>query len=106
MGKQVEKRVATKFGLINETYFSLRSPRAIEDDLPFDAIADAFEAAAEMLQRDECEEIAIVRCRYSRRLECWVEVVGGGVITIDARDADDDMLGDDCYPGEEIDTSK
>lgn len=83
----MEKQVETKFGLINETVFSLRSPRAIENDEPFETLRGALAAAAEMLEPDFCDEIAIVRCRYSRRLECWVEVVDGDVITIDARGA-------------------
>lgn len=74
------------YGLIDETGFSLRSPRGI-DEGPFDYLPHALKAAANMLEAEVCEEVAVVQCRYSERLECWVEVVGGGSISIDARDA-------------------
>ena len=75
----------TKFGLINETYMSLRSPRGI-DEGPFESLLHALKAAGRVLSED-CEEVAVVQCRYSERLECWIEVSGGGSITIDARNA-------------------
>ena len=73
------------YGVIDETGLSLLSPRAI-DEGPFRSLAGAFEAASEMAEggREQC---SIVLCRFSERHECWVEVVGGGVIEIDCRDA-------------------
>ena len=74
------------YGLIDETGFSLRSPRGI-DEGPFESLRCALKAAATMLEAEVCEEVSVVQCRYSPSLEVWVEVVGGGSITIDARNA-------------------
>lgn len=82
------------YGLIDETSFSLRSPRGI-DEGPFETLPCALKAAAGLLEAEVCEEVAVVQCRYSERLECWVEVSGGGSITIDARNAGP-LLDDDA----------
>ncbi len=74
------------YGLIDETSFSLRLPRGI-DEGPFESLPHALKAAAGLLEAEVCEEVAVVQCRYSPSLEVWVEVVGGGSITIDARNA-------------------
>jgi len=39
------------------------------------------------MAEDGREQCSIVLCRLSKRHECYVEVVGGGVIEIDCRDA-------------------
>lgn len=74
------------YGLIDETGFSLRSPRGI-DEGPFESLRCALKAAADLLEAEACEKVAVVQCRYSERLECWIEVGDGGSITIDARNA-------------------
>lgn len=64
--------------LIDETWFSLHSPRAINEG-PFNTLAEAFEAAAELAQNGNVESISIVLCRYSKRHECYVELVAGSI---------------------------
>ena len=86
-----------KFGVINESHFSLRSPRAI-DEGPFETLEKAFAEAGLMISDRMVEEVSVVRCRFSERHKCWVETIEGS-ITIDARGApwateDEDEDGD------------
>jgi len=74
-----------KFGVIDESHFSLRSPRAIYEG-PFKTLEKAFAEAGRMISDRMVEEVSVVRCRFSKRHECWVEVIEGSV-TIDARSA-------------------
>lgn len=64
----------TKFGVINEDDFQLRTPRSIDGD-ECNTLAEAMKQAAEMIEEGS-EQVAIVMCQYSARHEAWVEVPG------------------------------
>ncbi len=68
----------TKYGVINEDGFSLRSPRSIDGD-ECTSLKDAMEQAARMIEEDEAEQVSIVRCIYSAAHEGWVEVPGESI---------------------------
>jgi xylose isomerase len=74
--------MARKYGVINEDSFWLRTPRMC-DEGGFDTVAEAFAAAAQMVE-DGTQELSIVVARYSLKHDCWYEVVGAGVIQMDA----------------------
>lgn len=73
------------YGVIDEDCLSLRSPRMIDSD-EYNNIWKAFEKAADMIG-DGATEVAIVECKYSKRDDCWYEVVERGCITVDASNA-------------------
>lgn len=91
----MSKTKATHYGVINEDYFSLRSPRAIDSD-ECTSLGEAFKAAKEMVEEYGAEKVSIVRCRYSKKHECYFEVVEAGSITIEAHGwiCDDDYEND------------
>lgn len=73
-----------KYGCIDESYLSLRSPRCIDGDEQ-NTLAGAFEVARDMIENGT-EKVSIVPCRYSPNAQSWVEIVGEGSIQIDASD--------------------
>jgi hypothetical protein len=92
---QKQKPAPVYFGVIDETELSLRSPRAI-DEGPYDTLSQAFVGAYELLEGG-AEQVAIVRVRYSKRHEVYVEITGTS-IEIDARDGRD-LFNDDESEG-------
>jgi hypothetical protein len=60
------------YGIIDETGFSLRYPRMI-DEGPFETLAEAFEAAHEYVTEYGTNEIAIRPCVYSKAHTYYVE---------------------------------
>lgn len=86
-----------KYGCIDESYFSITSPRAIDGDEQ-DTLAGAFKVAGDMIE-EGAEKVSIVLCRYSPKAQSWVEIVGQGTIQIDASDGtrllDDDEEDDE-----------
>ncbi len=51
------------YGVIDEDALSLHGPRAIDGD-EVQSLAEAFKAAATMIEHDGVEQVAIVRCKY------------------------------------------
>jgi len=78
-----------KYGVINEDYFTLRSPRSIDGD-EHDSLADALKEAGEMIADGMAEQVSVVRCRYSLKHGVWFEVADGGCIQIDGGSWKDD----------------
>lgn len=70
------------YGFICEDAFSLLSPRAI-DGYAYKTFGEAVAGAVQQIENGT-SEVAIVRCRYSKRHDCYVEIVDSGCITIDA----------------------
>lgn len=77
-----------KYGIINEDYFTLRSPRAVDES--HDSIASAFAEAAQMIEDGIAEEISVVRCRYSLKDDTWYELCDGGSIQVQAHNWKDE----------------
>lgn len=70
-----------KFGIINEDEFSLSSPRMVDEW--YETFPEAFEGAGDMIENG-VGQVAIVRCRYNPKTDCWYEVVGAGTVQINA----------------------
>ena len=70
------------WGVINEDGISFRTPRGIDSD-ECNSFIEAFQAAEEMM-KDGTNKMSIVRCRYSPKDDCWVEVYDYGCIQIEA----------------------
>ena len=60
------------YGIIDETGFSLRYPRMI-DEGPFQTLAEAFAQAEEMIRDCGITDIAIRPCVYSKKHTYYVE---------------------------------
>jgi hypothetical protein len=84
--KKIERSEPMFFGVIDEDHFTLYSPRAI-DEGPWESMSAAMAEAAVRIENGT-EQVSIVRCRFSKRHQCWVEIVDGSCITISATDTD------------------
>lgn len=71
-----------KFGVIDQTHFTLITPRSC-DDGGFDLLEDAFTAAF-VLVDDGATEVAIVQVEYDLESGLWREIPNGITIEIDA----------------------
>ena len=71
------------YGVIDETFLSLRSPRIV--DSACETLSGAWSEAQSMIEGGS-EQVAIVRARWSERHGCHFEMGEGEVISIDARD--------------------
>ena len=73
------------YGIIDENYFSLASPREI-DYGPFETIEEAFDCVCEMMKDREDIQASIVKVVSSKKAKAYVEDlrVGGISVCVDS----------------------